>query len=93
MKLPTYKDALKMGKEKIGQLLVPVKVNRAKKQAELEMCKLEEEFATKEAELNEMCCDENIDFQKIIALQDKIGLIDRKKKQYVSILEQMFPEK
>ena len=91
MKLTPYADALKMGKEKIGKMLVPVKVNRAKKQAELEMCKLDEEIAVKEEKLHDSCCSEEVNFSKIIELQDGIALLTRKKKQYQQILDEMFP--
>ena len=92
MELPCYKEALKMGKEKIGELLVPAKNKRAQKQAELEMCKLEEELATKQTELHEQCCREGVSFPKIIELQDSIALLERRIKQYGIILSQMFPE-
>lgn len=90
MKLVKYKDALKMGKEKVAQKLAPVKAARAKKQAELEMAKLEEEIATKEAGIHEACCKEDVDFPRIIELQDKLALLERKKKQYQKILDEMF---
>ena len=92
MKLISYKQALKMGKEKIGEMLVPVKFKRAKKQAELEMCKLEEDIAVKESELHEECCKEEMSFKKIIDLQDSLALLERRKKQYQKILDEMFQE-
>lgn len=92
MKLPAYKDALKMGKEKVKEVLAPVKAKSAKKKAELEMCKLEEDIASREADLHEECCKEDVSFPKIIELQDKIALLQRKQKQYQKILDEMFPE-
>lgn len=92
MKLPAYKDALKMGKDKIKEVLAPVKAKSAKKKAELEMCKLEEDIASNEALLHEECCKEDVSFPRIIELQDKIALIQRKQKQYQKILDEMFPE-
>jgi hypothetical protein len=92
MKLPSYKSVLKMGKEKINQRLAPVKNSRAKKQAELEMAKIEEEIATKEADLHEECCNEEVNFSKIIDMQDSLALAERRKKQYQKILEEMFPD-
>ena len=92
MKLISYKEALKLGKEKVGQALVPIRVKRARKKAELEMLKLEEELATKQASLQEECCKEDVDFPHIIEMQDSIALIERKIKQYNKILEEMFPE-
>lgn len=91
MELPCYKESLKMGKKKIGELLIPVKTKRAKKQAELEMCKLEEDLATKQAALHEACTSESVNFPTIIESLDKIALLERKIKQYDAILTQMFP--
>lgn len=92
MKLVSYKEALKMGKEKLGEMLIPVKAAKAKKQAELEMCKLDESLATKEAELHETCCREDVNFNRIISLQDELALLKRRKSQYQQIMDEMFPE-
>ena len=92
MKLPAYKDVLKMGEDAIKATLAPVKAKRAKKQAELEMCKLDETIATKEAEINEQCCQEDVDFSELIDMQDSLALAERRKKQYQKILDEMFPE-
>lgn len=92
MKLPTYEEALKAGKEKVKEMLIPVRVKRARKKAELEMLKLEEDIANKEAAVSEECCKEDVDFPKIIDLQDKIGLLERRQKQYQKILDEMFPD-
>ncbi|RKZ06166.1 hypothetical protein DRQ25_14505 [Candidatus Fermentibacteria bacterium] len=92
MKLQCYKESLKMSKAKIGKMLVPVKAKRAKKQAELEMCKMEEALAVKEAALHEECCKEDVSFSGIIKTQDEIALLERKIKQYQRILDEMFPE-
>ena len=91
MKLVSYKDALKLGKEKLKETLIPLRVNRAKKQAELEMCKLEEQIAVKESTLQEECCKEEINFSRIIEMQDALGLLIRKRGQYQKIVEEMFP--
>ena len=92
MKLPTYRDVLTMTKEVIDQALAPVRVIRARKQAELEMAKLDEEIATLTAALNEYCCAKEICFANVIATQDKIALTERKKRQYQVILDEMFPD-
>ena len=92
MKLVSYKEALKLGKEKLKETLIPVRVKRARKQAELEMCKLEEDIAVKEAALHEECCKEEVNFSRIIEMQDSLGLLERKQAQYEKILTEMFPE-
>lgn len=92
MQLIPYKKALSMGKEKLAKALVPVRVLRAKKQAELEMLKIEEEIATLEAGIVEVCTAEQPNFAKIIDKQDELGLLERRKGQYQKILDEMFPE-
>lgn len=91
MKLPAYKDVLKMAKEKIDDTLAPVRAMRAKKQAELEMAKLDEEIATQTAKITEICCEREINFSALIDKQDLLALTERKKKQYQKILDEMFP--
>lgn len=92
MSLLSYKDALKMGKEAIDKMLVPAKVRRAKKQAELEMCKLDEDLAKKTAKLQEACTREDVDFSAIINVLDDIAILERRRNQYTQILEEMFPD-
>ncbi|NIB43785.1 hypothetical protein HBA55_29555 [Pseudomaricurvus alkylphenolicus] len=91
MKLPSYHEVLTMGKEAVEKALIPVRVKKAKQQAKLEMCKLDEDIAVKEARLKEICCHQELNFPSIIELQNEIGLLKRKKKQYQEILNQMFP--
>jgi hypothetical protein len=91
MKLPSYKDVLRMTKEVIDDTLAPVRATRAKKQAELEMAKLDEQIATKEAKIKETCCEKEINFGKLIDMQDELALLERKKIQYQQILDEMFP--
>lgn len=93
MKLISYKEALGMGKDAIKAALVPLRVNRARKQAELEMCKLDEQIASKEAAIQEACCKDEINFGHLIEQQDDLALLERKKVQYQKILDEMFPEK
>ena len=91
MKLTPYRNALKMGKAKMAQALAPIKAKRAEKQAELEMAKIDEVIATKEAEIHEECAKEDINFGRILDFQDSLALSARRKRQYQKILDEMFP--
>ena len=91
-KLTPYKDILKMAKEAIDDVLAPVRANRAKKQAELEIAKLEERIASQEAKIQEVCSEREINFDKLINTLDDLALLERKKKQFGKILVEMFPE-
>ena len=92
MKLPAYKDVLKMNEGLVKKTLAPVKAARARKQAELEMCKLDEDIATREMAILEMCFKNDIDFGWLIDMQDSLALSERKKGQYKKIINEMFPE-
>jgi len=92
MKLKPYKEVLKMCKEKIDDVLAGPRAQRAKKQAELEICKLEESICSQEQKINELCMEKDLDFKKIIDAQDQLALSERRKKQFVKIINEMFPE-
>jgi hypothetical protein len=81
-----------MAKEKIDESLAPVRANRAKKQAELKIAELEEKMASKEAKINELCSEKEINFDCIIGAMDEFALMERKKLQFEKIIEQMFPK-
>ena len=91
MKLPAYKDILKMSKEKIDAALAPIRAAKAKAQAGLEMCKIDEQLAVLESEITEMCTLKEINFGAIIDKQDKYGLLERRKKQYQKVIDELFP--
>jgi hypothetical protein len=91
-KLPSYLEVLKMTKESISNALAPVRAMRARKQAELEIAKMDEQIASQEAKINELCAEKEIDFNKIIAAQDSLCLMERRKKQCGKIVDEMFPD-
>ena len=93
MKLRPYKEYLAMAKEKVDESLAPARANRAKKQAELEIAKMEESLATQEATIMELCSSKEIDFNKIIEAQDKYALTERRIAQFEKIIKEMFPKK
>ena len=92
LKLKPYKEILKMAKEKIDETLAPVRANRAKKQAELEIAKMEESMASQEAKVFELCSAKDIDFNAIIRAQDEYSLMERRKNQFQKIINEMFSE-
>lgn len=92
MQLTPYAELIKMGKEKINEALAPVRAKSAKKKAELEESKLEERIATLEMDLNTLCAEKELNFDRIIDKLDEIDLADRRRKQMKKILSEMFPE-
>lgn len=93
MKLKSYKEILVMGKEKVDETLAPVRARKARKQAELEIAKMDEDLVTQEAKMMELCSKKELDFNAIIKAQDTYALIERRIKQFEKIIAEMFPEK
>ena len=91
MKLTPYKKLLTMAKEAVDATLAPVRAHAAKKQAELEMAKLDERIATLESKLNTECSKKDLNFDTIIRKLDDIALAERRKGQFEKIVNEMFP--
>ena len=92
MKLTPYKKLLTMAKEKVDEALAPVRAHAAKKQAELEMAKLDERIATLQSNVTTLCSEKDLSFDKIIDKLDEIALAERRKKQFDQIVSEMFPD-
>lgn len=91
MNLTPYEKVLKLGKEKIQEAMAPVRAREMRKKAELEMCQIESKMIEAEAKIQDLCGTYPIDFPKLIAATDALALLERQKKQYGTIIEQMFP--
>lgn len=92
MKLKPYKEILRMAKEKVDDMMAPVRANRAKQQAILEIAKMDEQIISAEAKIMELCTEKELNFDKIIKAQDDLALMERRKKQFQRIIDEMFPE-
>ncbi len=92
MKLTPYKQILKMAKEKVDETLAPIRAQRAKKQAELEVAKMDEKIASQEAKIQEICSQKEVNFDTLISAQDELALMERRKKQFQKIIQEMFPD-
>jgi hypothetical protein len=91
MKLKPFKEIIAMSKEKLAESLAPIRARKVRSQAELEMAKLDDELIRLEADIQEDCAKEAIDFPKLLDKLDKVGLLERRKKQYEKVLAELFP--
>lgn len=92
MKLTPYATLLTMTKDAIKAGLAPIRARSAKKQAELEACKLDEKCATLETEITELCSKDKLCFDSIINKMDELALAERRKGQFDKILSELFPD-
>jgi hypothetical protein len=89
--LTPYKKLLTMTKEAIDGALAVVRAKSAKCKAELELAKLEENDAELDKKIQEACSVKELNFSRIIELQDEQALNARKMEQFKAIIAQMFP--
>lgn len=92
MALMKYKDVLVLAKEKIKEVMAPLRAREMKKKAELEACKLETDIAEKEQKIQELASEYPIDFHKMIDQIDELDLVKRRKEQFEKIIDEMFSE-
>jgi hypothetical protein len=91
MKLTPYKDLLGMTQDQKDALLVPVRINTAKKQAELTVAKLEEQKATIENDITKLASQTELNLEKIADKFDELGLLERRQTQFTRIISELFP--
>lgn len=91
MKLIPYKDIIKLTKDAARDLLAGPRANEMRKRAELEIAKIESDLVTKQQEVQEIGSEYPIDFDKLIKRIDDLALLERRKKQFGKIIEEMFP--
>lgn len=90
MDLMKYKDVLTLAKDKIKEMMAPLRAHEMKKKAELEIAKLDGVIAEKEQTVQEIASQYPIDFEKIIEAMDDLELTKRRKTQLEKIIVQMF---
>jgi len=93
MKLKPFAELISMSKEKLAEALAPVRARKVRSQAELEMAKLDDELIRLEAEVQEQCSKEDLNFPTLLDKLDKVALLERRKAQYAEVLAQLFPTK
>lgn len=92
MKLNAYQQLLKMGKEKVQEMLAIPRAAEMKFKALHEISKLDVKLAEQEGKINDIASTYPIDFDKLIAAQDELALAERRKVQLNAIIADMFPE-
>lgn len=91
MKMTPYEKLLKLGKEKVQELLAKPRAIEMKSKAEHEVSKLDVKCAELENKLQDIGAEYPIDFDKLIKTQDELALTQRRKTQLRKIIVEMFP--
>ena len=93
MTLKPFAEIIALSKEKLAESLAPIRARKVKSQAELEMAKLDDELVRLEADIQEQCAKEDLNFPALLDKLDKVALLERRKAQYEAVLAQLFPKK
>jgi hypothetical protein len=90
-KLKPYSEVLKMSKEEIKELMIPIRAKQTKKQIELKLYEIEEEIMRNEANVQNICSRYPLEIEHLIDAQDTLALMDRKHKKLQQMLDELFP--
>jgi hypothetical protein len=90
MALMKYTEVLALAKDKIKEVMAPLRAREMKKKAELEIAKLEGFIAEKEQKIQEYASTYPVDFDRMIDALDDLELTKRRMEQFEKIIKEMF---
>lgn len=88
----SYKELIALSKEKLDEALAPIRARAAKAKADLELAKTEEKMVALETDVQKLCAEQELNFDKIIAKIDEYDLLERRQKQVRQLIADLFPE-
>lgn len=91
MKLKPFAEILVMTKQAIDEALAPVRARHVKAKATVEVSKLEERQIKLEREINELCTQPDISFDRVLDKIDEYELTERRIKQFNQLVSDLFP--
>jgi|ERR1700722_4013218 len=91
MALMKYSELLGMAKDKLKEVMAPIRAHEMLKKAELEMAKLDGAIAEHEENIQSCASQYPIDFDDLLQAIDYLELTKRKKEQFEKIIAELFP--
>ena len=88
----SYKELIALSKEKLDEALAPIRARAAKAKADLELAKTEEKMVALETDVQKLCAEQELNFDKIITKIDEYDLLERRQKQVRTLIDDLFPE-
>lgn len=93
MNLLPFNKILAMSKEAVDEAMAPIRARSLKAKADLEMSKLDAQILTMQTKIQEKCSEKDIDLPSLIDDLDRVAILERKREQYKTVLNQLFPRK
>lgn len=91
MKVKSYAELLAMGKEKVAEMLAPIKVAETRKQGELQAIQLEGKILESESTVAQLTAVYPLDYPSLLDALDQHALLSRRHKQLTELIDQLFP--
>jgi hypothetical protein len=91
MRLQTYRELIKMAKEKIDDILAPSRVRQMEKQAELQLAQLEEQELQFELKITELTTKYPIPYEQVLDTIDELDLLKHRMEKFNELKDQLFP--
>lgn len=93
MKLRPYEQMIGLPKEEIDALLAPTRARTLKAQAEMELSKMDARILKLENDIQNLFTHTEVSLTGVANGLDEIALLERRKKQYIDMLADLFPPK
>lgn len=92
MDFQSLRTILAASKEKVDEMLAPVRIRQVRAKAELEVSKLEEKLITTERKIVESVAKKEIDFAAVLKDMDEYDLTQRQINQMRQLVDGLFPD-
>lgn len=92
MALLKYSELLSYGKDKVREVMAPLRANEMRKKGELELAKLDNQIAEYDQMVQECASSYPIDFYKLLEAIDRVAVAERQQKKLAEVIEQLFPK-
>lgn len=91
MDFNSLRSVLASSKEKVDEMLAPVRIRQVRAKADLEISKLEEKLITTERKIVESVAKKDIDFAAVLKDMDEYDLTNRQITQMRQLVDGLFP--
>jgi tRNA A58 N-methylase Trm61 len=87
-----FKEIVALTKEKFDETMAPVRAKAAQAKANLKEAEIEERLITLETDIQKLCAEKDLNFDRVIDKMDEYELLTRKKKQVNDLVSALFPD-
>lgn len=92
MQIQSFSKIMAMSADKLKEAMAPIYARKMKAKAELEMVKIDSDIIDMESKISESLTNKDVCFPTLMNRLDELALLERRRKQYEDVLEQLFPK-